>query len=89
MLLLLWLLLLLLPLGRPVAVAVGSADVDAVQRVRRRIGRPVVGSVLRNHVGKAAMEGGRRLGALVRLEHVEALEVDRKRFNPSGSTQRD
>ncbi len=58
-------------------MAVRSADVDAVLRVRRRVDTPVLGSVLPDHVGKAAKEGGRRLGALalVRREHVEALEV--------------
>ena len=45
-LLLLWLLL-----GRPVAMAVGTADVDAIHGIRWRVCRSILGSVLGDHVG--------------------------------------
>ena len=59
-------------LGCPAPFAVGAAYVDAVLRVWRRVGRPVLDS---DDLREATGEGGRRLGALVRREHVEALKV--------------
>ena len=56
-------------------MAVGTAGVDAIHRIRWRVCRPILGGVLDDDVGQAAKEGGRRLVALVRREHVEALKV--------------